>query len=508
MQSDLLFTQLTVEENLLVTAHLRLPEDWTDEKKSAKVDEMIKTLGLEKARHTKVSNISGGEKKRLNVGNEMLTNPSVLILDEPTSGLDSTTARDLIDILVELRNQGKNVICSIHQPSSNMFYKFDKIVVIADGRNVYDGKPDDLVEYFESLKFECPKNYNPADFALDLVSEKENLKRIPPMEASEAGEIDSVKDIQNKQPDEKVSTEHSSVQIDPFETTKGTEEVKKWPVSWWYQFKILLWRAFIQRRGDLLSKLQTSRYGVMSVVCALVWWQIPRKESRIHDLTSAIFFVAVLLTFFIAFSACMQFYTEHEIITRERRTGSYRLSAYFISKLMAELPVDVLYPCIFTQAIYWASGMGPTFSQWFYMFLLMNVQLIVFSQALGVLCALIHLDLQKTFVTMEQFILTGMLLGGFYIQEKNFPDWLVWSKWLSVCRYPYVLGLKIILTDDIEFDCEYPSDYAICETRDYITGTDVMEHMGYDNVGWWESLIYVGMTFLTQAAAFYFYRRI
>src|SRR5690606_6686662 len=115
---------------------LRLPESISREQRLAQVDHVMKQLQIAKCADTPIMLVSGGERKRVNIGTELLTDPSVILLDEPTSGLDSTTAAALVATLRELAAAGKTVLTSIHQPSSNVFYSFDRLFVLADGHMV------------------------------------------------------------------------------------------------------------------------------------------------------------------------------------------------------------------------------------------------------------------------------------------------------------------------------------------------------------------------------------
>ena len=114
--------------------------------------------------------VSGGERKRVNIGSELLTDPAIILLDEPTSGLDSTSAVALMRILDSLaREEGKTIITSIHQPSSAVFFGFDKLMLLADGNVVYFGTPKDSLEHVKKLGLECPAGYNAADHHMDLL---------------------------------------------------------------------------------------------------------------------------------------------------------------------------------------------------------------------------------------------------------------------------------------------------------------------------------------------------
>lgn len=174
-QDDLLYPQLTVRETLIFCSLLRLPNSLSKQEKISIADSVISELGLAKCENTIIGNsfirgVSGGERKRVTIGHEMLINPSLLILDEPTSGLDSTAAFRLVRTLGSLAKKGKTIVTSVHQPSSRVYQMFDSVVVLSEGRCIYFGKGNEAMSYFESIGF-CPCfPMNPADFLLDLAN--------------------------------------------------------------------------------------------------------------------------------------------------------------------------------------------------------------------------------------------------------------------------------------------------------------------------------------------------
>ncbi|GAB2272817.1 ABC transporter G member 14, partial [Dionaea muscipula] len=174
-QDDVLHPHLTVEETLLFTAMLRLPSKLSHVAKAEQVERVIIELGLTQCRNTMIGGplfrgISGGEKKRVSIGQEMLINPSLLLLDEPTSGLDSTTALRIMNTVKWLANGGRTVITTIHQPSSRLYYMFDKVILLSEGCPIYYGPASTALEYFSSIGFSTSLTVNPADVLLDLAS--------------------------------------------------------------------------------------------------------------------------------------------------------------------------------------------------------------------------------------------------------------------------------------------------------------------------------------------------
>jgi len=125
---------------------------------------------------TDIKGISGGEKRRLSFASEILTNPSILFCDEPTSGLDSFMAISIVESMKNLAKNGKTIICTIHQPSSEIFEMFDKVCFLTEGKLAFIGDKLLAHEFFESEGFKCPDKYNPADFFIKTLSIVPNYK--------------------------------------------------------------------------------------------------------------------------------------------------------------------------------------------------------------------------------------------------------------------------------------------------------------------------------------------
>ncbi|MEE6523764.1 hypothetical protein FKM82_022801 [Ascaphus truei] len=139
------------------------------------VEDVIAELRLRQCAKTKVGNeftrgVSGGERRRVSIGVQLLWNPGILILDEPTSGLDSFTAHNLVITLSRLARGNRLVLLSIHQPRSDIFRLFDLVLLLSSGATIYSGTARDMVQYFTSIGYPCPKYCNPADFYVDLTS--------------------------------------------------------------------------------------------------------------------------------------------------------------------------------------------------------------------------------------------------------------------------------------------------------------------------------------------------
>ncbi|XP_021609985.1 ABC transporter G family member 28 isoform X2 [Manihot esculenta] len=190
-QDDIVHGNLTVEENLWFSARCRLSADLPKPERVLVVERVIESLGLQPVRDSLVGTvekrgISGGQRKRVNVGLEMVMEPSLLILDEPTSGLDSSSSLLLIRALRREALEGVNICMVVHQPSYTLFSMFDDLILLAKGGlTAYHGPVKKVEEYFAGLGITVPERSNPPDYFIDILegivkpSSDVNYKQLP-----------------------------------------------------------------------------------------------------------------------------------------------------------------------------------------------------------------------------------------------------------------------------------------------------------------------------------------
>ncbi|XP_025679372.1 ABC transporter G family member 11 isoform X3 [Arachis hypogaea] len=174
-QDDNLIGTLTVRETISYSAQLRLPDKMSPSDKEALVESTIVAMGLQDCADTVIGNwhlrgISGGEKRRVSIALEILMRPRLLFLDEPTSGLDSASAFFVTQTLRALARDGRTVIASIHQPSSEVFELFDQLYLLSGGKTVYFGHASAAYEFFAQAGFPCPALRNPSDHFLRCIN--------------------------------------------------------------------------------------------------------------------------------------------------------------------------------------------------------------------------------------------------------------------------------------------------------------------------------------------------
>lgn len=180
MQDDALMATATPREALAFSARLRLPPTTTKQEIEDLVTNTLDQLGITSCADVMIGGelikgISGGQRKRTSIGIEIITDPALLFLDEPTSGLDSFSAQNCVELFSVISKRNVPVLCTIHQPSSEIFFLFDVVIFMKEGRIFYQGPVSKLNDFFSKFDYNCPINYNPADYVM-LLSQTESME--------------------------------------------------------------------------------------------------------------------------------------------------------------------------------------------------------------------------------------------------------------------------------------------------------------------------------------------
>uniref|UniRef100_A0AAX7UVQ7 ABC transporter domain-containing protein n=1 Tax=Astatotilapia calliptera TaxID=8154 RepID=A0AAX7UVQ7_ASTCA len=376
VQDDVVMGTLTVRENFTFSAALRLPSSISHKEKKQKVDRLIKELGLGRVADSKVGTqlirgISGGERKRTNIGMELIIDPPVLFLDEPTTGLDASTANSVLLLLKRMANNGRTIILSIHQPRYTIYRLFDSLTLLVNGHQVYHGPARSALEYFSG--YICEPHNNPADFFLDVIN----------------GDSTAV--------GKKVVT------TTPFRTITYT-------TGFLTQFRWVLKRTF----RNLILNPQTSIAQV--------------------SLTGALFFIVVNQCFS-SLSAAELFIAERKIFIHEYISGYYRVSVYFLCKILSDIITLRTIPAIvFTCVAYFMVGLKPTAGAFF--FFMLTVALCAYtatSMAFAISADQTVVAIANIFMTITCVFM--MIFAGLLVNIPSIASWLAWLKYLSIPRY-------------------------------------------------------------------------
>ncbi|XP_069705166.1 uncharacterized protein E23 isoform X3 [Periplaneta americana] len=520
LQQDIFFPDLTLRQTLEYAARLRLPDTLSYSEKMQYVDHIIDVLDLGGCQDTIIGDyikrgLSGGEKKRANIACELLTNPSLMLLDEPTSGLDSHSAYNLMSSLKRYaEKEGKTVVVTVHQPSSQIFHMFDKLLLLCNGQTAYFGHVHKVVDFFNNIGLTVMPQYNPADFILEQVKGSEEMKEkiiaaskdarsLPdyPQELLPDYFTNSVticdKYLHNYQEshlqanamkDEEGKTlwqdnqSHASSSV-----SSSDDDVSwQWPTSFWTQFKVLSQRNFQEARPRMLSKLNWVQTVALGILAGLLWFQLERKEESLHDIQGWMFFSTTYWMLFAHFGALSSFPPEREVINKERLSGAYRLSAYYLAKMVGELPLTITLPAVYHLISYPMLGFhSATVFLTLLGFLLLNT---IVAQSVGFFVGASCMDMQVSITISALYTLATQLFGGYL--ATNIPHWLKWMQYLSMVHYAYQNMQIVEFSEGTPIQCAVQSKFDCCtNSSSYIPVSAILEAQGASLPLWANTLV-------------------
>jgi ABC-type multidrug transport system ATPase subunit/ABC-type multidrug transport system permease subunit len=437
LQDDVLNPFLTVHETLMYTAALRLPALRHDEQVE-RVLHVIKEMGLTICKDVVVGSalrkgISGGQRKRLCVAQELLLNPSLLFLDEPTSGLDSATALDLITKLRNLSRTRCTIICSIHQPQNKIFNLFDSIILVREGKLMFHGSTHRALEQFGRIGFPVPPLTNPADHLIDVLS--------PLVKTNNEGiETETLlKQLELPEVDMSLGSEK------PFVVSRGQ-------VPWMEQFSILCRRNIKEqfRKSNIIfvTMLQTF---IMAVLIGTVFFQIGKGQKSQTVRNSVLFFCCINQGVFGSMTVVNSFPSERALSLRERAAGSYFVSAYFLSKSLVDSIMNIITPIIFSCIVYSLVGLDMVASK-FVIFICFMVLCNLCATSLALLVSALCRTSDLSMAVLPMALEVSRLFGGFYLSPANLPTYFSWLDALSFVKYAYV-GIALNELTDLTLTC-------------------------------------------------------
>uniref|UniRef100_A0A8C6TK45 ATP-binding cassette, sub-family G (WHITE), member 2a n=1 Tax=Neogobius melanostomus TaxID=47308 RepID=A0A8C6TK45_9GOBI len=514
VQDDVVMGTLTVRENLRFSAVLRLPASISRQEKEEKVERLIQELGLGKVADSRVGTqmirgISGGERKRTNIGMELIIDPSVLFLDEPTTGLDASTACSVLLLLKRMANHGRTIILSIHQPRYSIYRLFDNLTLLVNGKQVYHGLAPDALDYFSDIGYTCEPHNNPADFFLDVINGDSTAvarnnpdNNDPDLPSSQAIEDKLVQEYKTCNSYRQTKAElGKELQHIPIPGRQSLTTVRSRTITYntgfFTQFRWVLHRTF----WNLALNPQTSVAQVLvtaflALVVGALFFDASFDQTGVQNRFGALFFITVNQCFG-SLSSAELFITERKLFVHEYISGYYRVSVYFLSKVLADIiSLRTIPAVVFTCIIYYMIGLKDTGAAFIlFMFTVALVAYTATSMSLAIsadqnVVAIANLYMTISFVFM-------MIFAGLLVNLPSIAEWLVWLKYLSIPRYGFA-ALQINEFVGLEF-CETKNTTTRCES-----GELILEKQGVDYSSWglWQNhvaLLVMNVIFLSIA---------
>ncbi|GFQ02783.1 ABC transporter g family member 15 [Phtheirospermum japonicum] len=500
-QEDVLLGTLTVRETLNFSAHLRLPSSMTRSEVKAIVEGTIMEMGLQDCADRQIGNwqlrgISGGEKKRLSIALEILIRPRVLFLDEPTSGLDSAAAFFVIQAIKNLARDGRTVISSVHQPSSEVFALFDDLYLLSGGETVYFGEAKMATKFFAEAGFRCPSRRNPSDHFLrcinsdfDIVTAtlkgslrlRETEKTSDPLMNLATADIRSIlvekyKHSEYARNARLRSRELSVIQGLEIESIKGSQ------ARWWKQLLTLTHRSFLNMSRDVgyyWSRIVI--YTLVALSVGSLFYDVGTSYTAILARGACGGFVTGFMTF-MSIGGFPSFIEEMKVFYRERLSGYYGVAVFILSNFLSSFPFLVAVATITGTITFYMVKFRSGFSH--YAFFCLNIfGSIAMVESVMMIVASLVPNFMMGIIAGAGVLGIMMMTAGFFRLLPDLPK-PVWRYPISYIGYG-AWSLQGAYKNDMigmVFDPLIPGDPQI-------KGEDVIQNMfriSLDHSKWWD----------------------
>ncbi|KAJ5216103.1 uncharacterized protein N7498_002510 [Penicillium cinerascens] len=457
-EDDLHYASLTVRDTLLFALKTRTPDKRSRIPGESRKDyqqtflsAIAKLFWIEHALGTRVGNelirgVSGGEKKRVSIGEAMVTKASTQCWDNSTRGLDASTALEYVQSLRSLTNTAHvSTLVALYQASENLFNLFDKVILIEDGKCAFFGRSQDAKAYFERLGFECPPRWTTPDF-LTSVSDP-NARRVKrgwedriPRTADEF-QAEYRRSDAFKASFADIESFESEVQAEEHEkeTVRKKMTTKNYTVSFWKQVMILTHRQFLVMFGDRAAL--AGKWGVIifqALIVGSLFYNLPDTSSGVFTRGGVMFFI-LLFNALLALAELTATFSSRPILLKHKSFSFYRPSAYALAQVVVDVPM---------------ANLARTPSQFFINLLfifILTMTMYSFFRCLGALCASLDIATRLTGVAIQALV----VYTGYLIPPWKMHPWLKWLIWINPVQYAFE-ALMANEFHNLDIQCEAP----------------------------------------------------
>ncbi|XP_018565617.1 protein scarlet [Anoplophora glabripennis] len=453
-QEDVFTESLTVYEHMKFMAALKLHK--TGEERIGIIKKLLIELCLDGNSRTIIGVLSGGQRRRLSLATELISDPYILFCDEPTTGLDSFSAMSVVKILEATAMTGKLVLVTLHQPSSQIFDLFNNIILLANGKLVFQGSKREAQSFFERANLVCPDSYNPADFYIKCVTVDSGNE--------EDRKTDWLSDLFHNNSEQIITDRYN-----PNEFTKQKMNKR----SFFVQLRWLVWRVFIDFKRSI--HVYRTSYILLMITALIIGVSFSNvtleNKSNVQNVQGVLILIVSELIFTHMYYVIYVFPEEIVIFVKEK--SLYSSLPYYLSKVVSLMPISFINAISFL-AVYLAL---LQFLQNFNLFLNMSIVLFLTS-----LCGIsLGLCLSALFPTVEYihlfivpFEIVVMIVSGIWIKVDTLPGVFRAVKYFS----PFYYGFQSVSTlcwENAEF-------LANCTTGDvlpcYSSSEEVLRRYG------------------------------
>ncbi|CAI9101370.1 OLC1v1038676C1 [Oldenlandia corymbosa var. corymbosa] len=434
-QIDIHSPQITVEESVIFSAWLRLDLSIDSKTRSELVGDVLKTIELDEIKDSLVgvpgvTGLSTEQRKRLTIAVELVANPSIIFLDEPTTGLDARAAAIVMRAVKNVAATGRTIVCTIHQPSIDIFEAFDELLLLkSGGRMIYCGPLGqhscEVIKYFEGISG-VPKirnNYNPATWMLEVTS----------ISSEAALGVDFAVVYKNSSLYENNKALAKRLSSPPA-GAKPLEFPTEFPQDGWGQFKACLWKQhFSYWRSPSYNFTRFVFLTITSLVLGVLFWKQGQKienQQSLFNALGAIFTGALFLGFNNSSSILPYVSTERSVLYREKFAGMYAPWAYALAQVAIEIPYIFLQVVASTLITYPMIGFYVSAYKIFWYMFSMFCTLLYYNY-LGMMMIAMTPSFPLAAILLSTCYNLFNLFGGYLIPQPQIPKWWIWLYYLN-----------------------------------------------------------------------------
>jgi ABC-type multidrug transport system permease subunit len=394
--------------------------------------------------------VSGGERRRVSIGTDIVHDPILLFLDEPTSGLDSTSAFMVVKVLQRIARSGSIVIMSVHQPSYRILTVLDSLIFLSHGQTVYGGSPGGLPEFFGQFGHPIPENENRTEFALDLIRELEEApdgtktlvefnkswqtKKNPTNRTCNVSKL-SLKDAIS------ASISRGKLVSGAPNNSNSTSSVPTFANPLWAEMMVISKRSLLNaKRMPELFGIRLGAVLVTGIILATVFYHLDNSPRGAQE-RLGFFAFAMSTTYYTCAESIPAFLQERYIFMRETAYNAYRRSSYVLAHSLISIPSLIVLSIAFAATTFWAVGLDGGFSGFcFYFFAILSAFWAGSSFVTFLSGVVSHVMLGFTIVVA--ILAYFLLFSGFFISRDRVPSYWIWFHYISLVKYPYEAALQ------------------------------------------------------------------
>ncbi|KAH7834517.1 hypothetical protein Vadar_016955 [Vaccinium darrowii] len=433
-QTDVHSPHITVEESVVHSAWLRLHPEIDSKTKLEFVREVLEITELDEIMDCLVgipgvSGLSIEQRKRLTIAVEFVANPSIIFMDEPTTGLDARAAAIVMRAVKNVADTGRTIVCTIHQPSIDIFEAFNELILLKTGGVIIYSGPlgphsSRVIKYFEAIPGvpTIRNNYNPATWMLEVTSTSAE---------AELG-INFAQVYKNSVLYKNNQALVNSLRIPP--DSKELHFATRFPQNGWGQFKSCLWKQHLSYWRSPSYILNRFMYLLIaSLLFGVVFWDQGRKidnQENVFNILGAAFSVAFSLGINNCKIVIPYVSTERSVFYRERFAGMYSSWAYALAQVTIEVPYIFVQALVFLIITYPMIGYYWSVFKVLWYFYVVLCSLMYFTY-LGMLLTAMTPGFHVAAIIQSPFYWTYILFSGFFIPQPQIPKWWIWMYYLT-----------------------------------------------------------------------------